>query len=102
MTTSEELDDKFSAHFHRDPLPGDAGIRIVLLTKLPHAEADAVIAPLCEKIAELGRPVEQRVVAVDELGLAEASPAVSKMPACLWCWSQPRSNPSPQSTWIHC
>ncbi len=48
MTTSEELDDPFSAHFHRDPLPGDAGIRIVLLTNLPHEEAEAVIAPLCE------------------------------------------------------
>ena len=47
MTTSEELDDPFSAHFKRDPLPG-AGIRIVLLTKLPHEQAEAVIAPLVE------------------------------------------------------
>ena len=33
MTTSEELDDPFSAHFKRDPLPG-AGIRIILLDSI--------------------------------------------------------------------
>ena len=72
MTTSEELDDKFSAHFHRDPLPEGAGIRIILLTKLSKVEAEGIIAPLSEKVAELGRAVEKRVVAVDELGVAEA------------------------------
>ena len=34
MTTTEESDDPFLAHFKRDPLP-DAGIRIILLTDLP-------------------------------------------------------------------
>ena len=38
MTKSEEIDDPFSAHLKRDPLPG-AGIRIVLLTRLPHDQA---------------------------------------------------------------
>ncbi len=47
MTTSEEQD-PFSAHFKRDPLPG-AGIRIVMLTKLPYEQAEAVIAPLSER-----------------------------------------------------
>ena len=32
MTTSEEADDPFLAHFKRDPLP-DAGIRVILLTR---------------------------------------------------------------------
>jgi hypothetical protein len=71
MTTSEEPDDAFSAHFERDPLPG-AGIRIVILTKLPYEQAEAVIAPLSQRIAELGRPVEHRIIAVADLGLAEA------------------------------
>ena len=38
MTKSEEIDDPFSAHLKRDPLPG-AGIRIILLTRLPHDRA---------------------------------------------------------------
>ena len=70
MTKSEVIDDPFSAHLKRDPLPG-AGIRIVLLTRLPHDQARAVIAPLEEGIAELKRPVEQRIVDVTECGLAE-------------------------------
>ncbi len=71
MTTSEDTDDPFSAHFKRDPLPG-AGIRIVILTELPSEHAEAVIAPLLRRIAELGRPVEQRIISVADHDLAEA------------------------------
>jgi hypothetical protein len=71
MTTSEDSDDPFSAHCKRDPLPG-AGIRIVILTELPYEQAEGVIAPLSRRIAELGRPVEHRIIAVAGLNLAEA------------------------------
>ena len=71
MTASEDTDDPFAAHFKRDPLPG-AGIRLVFLTELPSEQAEAVIAPLSRRIAELGRPVEQRIISVADLDLAEA------------------------------
>ncbi len=57
MTTSEAIDDPFASHTRRDPLP-DAGIRIILLTDLPRADAEAVIAPLIDHIKAMGRAVE--------------------------------------------
>jgi hypothetical protein len=71
MTTSEEPDDPFSAHFKRDPLPG-AGIRVILLTKLAAELATPMITPLLERISEQGRAVEHQVVPVGDLGLAES------------------------------
>jgi hypothetical protein len=67
MTTSEAIDDPFASHIHRDPLP-DAGIRIILLTELPRADAEAVIAPLMDYIKEIGRPVEQCIMEVESSG----------------------------------
>ena len=71
MTTTEELDDPLSIHLRRDPLP-DAGIRVVLLTGSSAETAAAIIVPLVERIGALGRAVEERVISVDERGLAEA------------------------------
>jgi hypothetical protein len=71
MTTSQELDDPFSAHFQRESLAG-AGVRIVLLTRSTAEPAAPMISPLLERINDLGRSVEHRVVQVDELGLAQA------------------------------
>ena len=70
MTKTEEIDDPFSAHLKRDPLPG-AGIRIILLADLPAEHAHSVITPLSERIAELERPVEERIISVGDCGLAE-------------------------------
>jgi len=67
MTTSEAIDDPFASHIRRDPLP-DAGIRIILLTDLPRADAEAVIAPLIDHIRAIGRPVEQCILEVESSG----------------------------------
>ena len=71
MTTTEELDDPLSIHFRRDPLP-DAGIRVVLLTdsSAETAAADHRAPGRADRGA--GRAVEERVISVDERGLAEA------------------------------
>src|SRR5262249_21678117 len=45
---------------------------IILLTKSTAELATPLIAPLVERIRELGRAVEDRVVPVDDLGLAES------------------------------
>jgi hypothetical protein len=68
MTTSEAIDDPFASHIRRDPLPG-AGIRIILLTDLPRADAEAVIAPLIDHIQAIGRPVEQCILQLQGSGL---------------------------------
>ncbi len=68
MSTTEEIDDPYLQHFHRDPLP-DAGIRIILLTELPLERAEAIIAPLAGQIEVMGRPVESRVVPIAGLDL---------------------------------
>ncbi len=79
MTTSEAIDDPFASHIRRDPLP-DAGIRIILLTDLPRADAEAVIAPLIDHIKAMGRPVEQRILEVDSSDLSHV--AVSRTGGC--------------------
>jgi hypothetical protein len=71
MTTSEASDDPFLRHFHRQPLP-DAGIRIILLTDSPPEQAEAVVAPLIEAIAAVGRSVEHRIVSVEGMDLRVA------------------------------
>ena len=86
MTTSEELDDPFSAHFKRDPLPG-AGIRIVLLTRLAARASGSRHRPVWPS----GSPSSDGRSSngsspVDGLGLAEALAVASTAPACLWCW----------------
>ena len=43
MTTSEVSDDPFVEHLRRDPLP-NAGIRIILLTRLPAESAERIIS----------------------------------------------------------
>jgi hypothetical protein len=71
MTIEVEADDPFAEHYKRDSLPG-AGIRIIWLTEQAPDHAPAIIGPLCAAIAELGRTFEQRVVALNGIGLAEA------------------------------
>jgi len=64
MATSEVSDDPIEIHSRREPLPS-AGIRIILLTDMPGENAEAVVAPLVDHIAALGRPVERSIVPVD-------------------------------------
>ncbi len=71
MTTSDTSDDPFADHFRRDPLP-EAGIRVIFLTDLPAESADAIVAPLVDMIAALGRQVEHRIISIQEAGLGRA------------------------------
>jgi hypothetical protein len=71
MTTTEEFDDPYLAHFKREPLPS-AGIRVIMLTRKADDRATDVVASLLERIGELGRAVEARMISVDDLGMAEA------------------------------
>ena len=86
MTTTEDIDDPFLRHFHRDPLP-DAGIRIILLTELPPDRAEAVVAPLADRLAAMGRAVETRIVPVADVGpRPRLEPGDSRVPDCRSCW----------------
>ena len=100
MTTSEVSDDPFAIHLRREPLP-DAGIRIILLTDLPSAKADGVIAPLVEFIAASGRAVECAVVPLAgsgfgqslERGLERASLPLVLVTTALEPWTVEHLNP---------
>ena len=87
MTRARTVDDPFAAHFQRDPLP-DAGIRIILLTDLPPERAEAIIAPLADLIAALGRPVERshRPGRRAQGFGAALEPRPRRGAACRWCW----------------
>lgn len=71
MTTTEDLDDPYFRHFHREPLP-DAGIRIVLLTELTPERAGSVVAPLADRLGEMGREVETQIIPVVDADLGRA------------------------------
>jgi hypothetical protein len=72
MTTTECSDDPFAEHQRRDPLPS-AGIRVIMLTRLPGEDATGLMDPLAELIASRDRPVERRIVAVSrEHGMGQA------------------------------
>jgi hypothetical protein len=100
MTTSSGSDDPFEIHSHREPLP-NAGIRIIFLTDLPEANAEALIAPLVELIRELGRPVEQRIVPITgsdmgrcvSAGLAGASLPLVLVTTALEPWTKAHLDP---------
>ena len=71
MTTTEDLDDPYFRHFHREPLP-DAGIRIVLLTELTPERAESVVAPLVDRLREMGREVETQIIPIVDADLGSA------------------------------
>jgi hypothetical protein len=71
MDSEVDAVDPFAEHNRREPLRG-AGIRIIWLTEKSPEEAAAIIGPLCALISELGRPVEQRVVPINGISLAQA------------------------------
>ena len=97
MTTSEESDDPFLRHFQRDPLP-DAGIRIIHLTDLPVDRAEAVIAPIADHLAAMGRVVETRIVGTRELGSAARWPSAWPTPISPSCWSRRPRSRGPRAT----
>src|SRR4051794_35602072 len=71
MTTTEDIDDPYFRHFHREPLP-NAGIRIILLTEQTVEQAELVVASLADRLGEMGREVESRIVPVECSGLGPA------------------------------
>jgi hypothetical protein len=71
MSTLDEFDDPFEAHFRRAPLPG-AAVRVIVLARHDRTTAEEVARSLERLFAERGRGVESVVVVVGERGAGAA------------------------------